>query len=116
MRAEAKQLLLRCDPALGQALGVRLQQSGLIPPGAAVAGFWPLGQEINLVPLLQALRYAGHVVALPHTPPSGHPLAFRRWDEADALARERFGTMTATGPEVEPDMLLVPMLAFDRRR
>ena len=31
------------------------------------------------------------------------------------LRRERFGTMTSKGPEVIPDLLLVPLLAFDRR-
>ncbi len=87
----------------------------LILPGMLVAGFWPLRREVDMSPLLRSLRDAGHVVALPRTPPKGQALSFRRWSCLDTLERERFGTMTSSGPVVCPDLLLVPMLAFDRR-
>ncbi len=54
-------------------------------------------------------------IALPRTPARGQPLGFHRWASGDSLIRERFGTMTSDGPAVEPDILLVPLLAFDRR-
>ena len=108
-------MLRGCDPALGRLAGEQVIRSGLIAPGMVVAGFWPLGHEIDMTPLLHALRAAGHTVALPRTPPRGNPLAFHRWAASDGLARERFGTMTSTGPSVTPDLLLVPLLAFDRR-
>ena len=111
----ARRLLLGCDPALGQVVGDHIVAARLIQPGMVVAGFWPLGREIDMTPLLRRLRDVGHVVALPQTPPRGSPLAFHRWSAVDGLERERFGTMTATGPAVTPDLLLVPMLAFDRR-
>ncbi len=108
-------MLLGCDPVLGRQASERIVAARLIQPGMVVAGFWPLGREIDMTPLLRDLRERGHVVALPRTPPRGAPLAFHRWDSDEALAQERFGTRTATGAAVLPDLLLVPMLAFDRR-
>ncbi len=113
-RTTARNALSACDPALGHVVGERILAARLIHPGMVVAGFWPMGREIDMVPLLRLLRDRGHVVALPRTPPLGTPLAFSRWGVDDALGRERFGTMTSTGPSVTPDLLLVPMLAFDR--
>jgi 5-formyltetrahydrofolate cyclo-ligase len=102
-----------CDPAWGQALIDHVPP--LLPPAAIVAGFWPLAGEIDIRPLLTALHQAGHTLALPHTPPRGRPLTFRRWQPGDTLQLGRFGTQIPTGPAVTPTVLLVPLLAFDRR-
>jgi 5-formyltetrahydrofolate cyclo-ligase len=85
------------------------------PPGALVAGFWPMGDEIDIRPLLRHLSEAGHALALPVTPPRGQPLSFRRWHPGDALIPGRFGTSIPadTAETVTPDALLVPLLAFD---
>ncbi len=37
------------------------------PPGAIVAGFWPMGGEIDIRALLHALHERGHPVVLPVT-------------------------------------------------
>jgi 5-formyltetrahydrofolate cyclo-ligase len=85
------------------------------PPGAVVAGFWPMGTEIDIRPLLQALEARGHALALPVTPKRGQPLGFRRWRFGEALAHGPMGTrQPAAGEAVTPDWLLVPLLAFDR--
>jgi 5-formyltetrahydrofolate cyclo-ligase len=85
------------------------------PAGAVVAGFWPMGREIDIRPLLLALAGRGHLIALPITPKRGLPLHFRRWRPGEELARGPLGTrQPATGEELRPDWLLVPLLAFDR--
>ena len=112
-RALALAVMAQCDPAAGQAVGCRIRPH--VPAGAVVAGFYPLGQELDLTPLLLALRASGHTVALPRTPARGLPLAFHRWAKTDGLVAERFGTRTSDGPLVAPDLLLVPLLAFDRQ-
>ena len=112
-RAQALALLEQCDPACGHAVGARIRPH--VPAGAVVTGFHPIGRELDMMPLLRALRRDGHVVALPRTPARGLPLTFHRWAEGDALVPERFGTRTSSGPPVTPDLLLVPLLAFDRR-
>jgi 5-formyltetrahydrofolate cyclo-ligase len=104
-----------CDPAWGADLAAHVLASGIVPPGAAVSGFWPLAGEIDIRPLLAALHAAGHGLCLPRTPARGLPLSFHRWQPGDALRPERFGTMTPDGPAMTPGLLLVPLLAFDRR-
>ena len=77
-------------PALGAALGRPVLARGPPPPGAVVAGFWPMGTEIDIRPLLLALHERGHPIALPVTPKRGQPLRFRRWRPGDALAAARW--------------------------
>ena len=43
------------DPALGRALGEYLLAEMPPPAGAVVSGFWPMGPEIDIRPLLEAL-------------------------------------------------------------
>lgn len=101
------------DPALGLAASRHLLASGVVLAGNVVAGYWPLPGEIDMRPALVALHELGHVVALPVTPPKGNPLSFRRWAPGDALLPGRFGTCHTAGDPVQPDVLLVPLLAFD---
>ncbi len=82
-------------------------------PGQVVAGFWPLPGEIDVRPLLHALSARGHTVALPQTPPRGQPLSFHAWQPGMDLQPGRFGTLHPDGPALTPDLLLVPLLAFD---
>ncbi|WP_211885981.1 5-formyltetrahydrofolate cyclo-ligase [Plastoroseomonas hellenica] len=104
------------DPAeAGRALARHLLDADAIPPGALVAGIWPLPGEIDLRPLMEALVAHGHGLALPMTPPRGNPLIFRRWLPGEALAQGPMGTRHPEGGEpVQPDVILVPLLAFDR--
>ena len=102
------------DPGLGRALAHRLLASGLVPAHAVIAGYWPLDGEIDIRPALFEAAAGGHVVGLPVTPPRGQALSFRRWWPGAPLRPGRFGTVKPDGPIVTPDVLLVPLLAFDR--
>jgi len=120
LKAEARNAALArgagCDPALGRTLVGHVLESGLIPPDAVVAGFWPMGPEIDIRPLLEALAARGHPIALPRTPKRGNPLVFHRWQPGTPLLRGPFGT-SQPPPEAErldPTVFLVPLLAFDR--
>ncbi|MCO6414837.1 5-formyltetrahydrofolate cyclo-ligase [Siccirubricoccus sp. KC 17139] len=119
LKAEARRAALERraghDPALGAALVPHVLAAGAIPEGAVVAGFWPMGSEIDPRPLMQALAARGHALALPLTPRRGQPLTFRRWRFGEPLAPGPFGTSQPAGGEpVAPQALLVPLLAFDR--
>ena len=106
-------LRARCDPEAGTALTQHVLAQCQFPAGAVVAGYWPMGQEINIRPLLHALDGLGHPVVLPETPPRGQPLLFRRWRPGCAMVPERFGTARPDGEPLAPEVLLVPLLAFD---
>jgi 5-formyltetrahydrofolate cyclo-ligase len=85
-------------------------------PGAIVSGFMPLKSEINPLPLMQKLSEAGASFALPAIVGRGKPLIMRAWEFGGPLDRGQWGIREPKpeAPEVAPDILLVPMLAFDR--
>jgi len=105
----------RCDPALGSALAKHVLAELPPPARAAVSGFWPMDGEIDILPLLTALHQRGHPILLPHTPKLGNPLIFRHWHPGAMMVRERFGTFRPTGEIGVPDVLYVPLVAFDRQ-
>ena len=102
------------DPSMGRQLAAHVLSEWPPALGAVVAGSWPMGQEIDIRPLLEALFAHGHAVVLPATPPRGQALVFHEWQPGMAMQPERFGTARATGPVRVPDVLFVPLLAFDR--
>src|SRR4051794_16649572 len=83
---------------------------------AVVSGFSPLKSEINPFPLMRSLAGAGARLALPVVAGRGRPLIMRAFAFGDALASGQWGIRepTADAAEVAPDILLVPLLAFDR--
>src|SRR5579863_7705716 len=87
-----------------------------IAPGAIVSGFMALKSEINPLPLMQKLAGQGARLALPAIAGRGKPLILRAWEPGAPLGRGQWGIRepTADAVEVEPDILLVPLLAFDR--
>jgi 5-formyltetrahydrofolate cyclo-ligase len=87
-----------------------------IEPGQIVSGFSPLKTEINPVPLMRKLADAGAQLALPVVAGKGRPLTMRGWRFGEPLDSGVWGIREpkADAPEVAPDILLVPLLAFDR--
>jgi 5-formyltetrahydrofolate cyclo-ligase len=87
-----------------------------VPTGAIVSGFMPLKTEINPLPLMRALADAGARLALPVVAGKGKPLIMRAFAFGEELASGVWGIREPKpeAPEVFPDILLVPMLAFDR--
>ncbi|MEO5375754.1 MAG: 5-formyltetrahydrofolate cyclo-ligase [Alphaproteobacteria bacterium] len=84
--------------------------------GDVVAGYWPMGDEVDVRPLLLRLHGRGCVVALPVVTGAGRPLVFRVWRPGMRLEAGSHGTRHP-GPRaarVVPDVVLVPLLAFDR--
>ena len=88
-----------------------------VAPGALVSGFSPLKSEINPVLLMRALADAGATLALPVVAGKGKPLVMRAWAFGEPLAAGVWGIREPKpeAPAVEPDILIVPLLAFDRR-
>ncbi len=87
-----------------------------VPAGAVVSGFSPLKSEINPVPLMRAFAAAGARLALPVVAGKGKPLTMRAWSFGDPLDSGVWGIREPKpeAPEVFPDILIVPLLAFDR--
>jgi 5-formyltetrahydrofolate cyclo-ligase len=88
-----------------------------VAPGTVVSSFSPMRSEISPVPLMRKLADAGAGLALPVVAGKGRPLVMRAWAFGAPLAAGVWGIREPTpdAPEVAPDILIVPMLAFDRR-
>jgi 5-formyltetrahydrofolate cyclo-ligase len=87
-----------------------------IKPGLIVSGYLPLKSEINPVPLMRKLAAAGAPLALPVVAGPGRPLILRAYSFGQALDTGVWGIREPKpdAPEVAPDILLVPLAAFDR--
>ena len=87
-----------------------------ITPGTIVSGFMPLKSEINPLPLMRKLAAQGARLALPAVAGRGKPLIMREWVFGEPLAAGVWGIREPkpAAAEVDPDILLVPLLAFDR--
>ena len=87
-----------------------------IAPSTVVAGYAPIRSEIDPVQLMQKCAARGATLALPVISARNAALAFRRWMPDDALVRGLFGIAEphARAAEVAPDIVLVPLAAFDR--
>jgi 5-formyltetrahydrofolate cyclo-ligase len=87
-----------------------------IERGMVVAGFSPMKTEINPIPLMRKLADAGARLVLPAIAGRGKPLMMRAWTFGEALASGQWGIRepVAGAPEVAPDILIVPLAAFDR--
>ncbi|MDD9875886.1 MAG: 5-formyltetrahydrofolate cyclo-ligase [Magnetovibrio sp.] len=84
-------------------------------PGTVISGYLAIGDELDVAPALEAFLEAGYVAALPVVTGAGRPLEFRRWQpgmdlEPGPLRTRHPPTGAAT---LTPEILLVPMLAFD---
>jgi 5-formyltetrahydrofolate cyclo-ligase len=107
-------------PAERVAAALAIAERGLpveIMPGIVVSGFSPLESEISPLPLLRRLADAGASLALPVVAGRGQPLVMRAWSFGAPLVSGVWDIREppADAPEVFPDILIVPLLAFDRR-
>ncbi len=92
-----------------------LRRERPIETPAVVSGFWPIKEEIDIRPLLIELSNQGCQLALPVVQGKGLPLIFRAWRPGDPLEAGVFGTLqpSAKREVMEPDALIVPLLACD---
>jgi len=83
---------------------------------ATVSGFMPIGSEVNPIPLMRNLAALGVQLALPALGGRGKPLTMRAFAFGQRLVPGTWGIREPMpeAPEVFPDVLLVPLLAFDR--
>jgi 5-formyltetrahydrofolate cyclo-ligase len=121
LRVVAKKLRAEAFGRHGAGAGVALARHGLgfagAPAGSVVSGFSAIRDEIDPHALMIALGAQGHSLALPTMQGKGKPLVFRSWKPGDEMAPAVWGIAEplASRPAVEPDVVLVPLLAFDVR-
>lgn len=121
MRERQKALRAKVLAEIGAGVNRGLVKHGMAllgdrPPGV-VSGYYPMEGEIWPLPLMAALRAKGHSLALPVMQGKADPLLFRAWSPGDPLIPGVWG-IRQPAPDravVYPDIVLVPLLAFDAR-
>jgi 5-formyltetrahydrofolate cyclo-ligase len=83
----------------------------------AVSAFFPYQDEVDTRPLLGRLAGEGWTTCLPIVVALAQPLIFRRWMPGEPTVPGKWDIPRPPedSPLIEPDVLLVPMLAFDRK-
>jgi 5-formyltetrahydrofolate cyclo-ligase len=98
--------------ALDEAVAARVMPR--LGEAAIVAGYAAIGGEVDPLPILRAAVAGGRIVALPHV--EDGTMRFLRWQPGDELVAGPHGLRQphADAPEVMPDLILTPLIGFDR--
>ncbi|AJP71891.1 5-formyltetrahydrofolate cyclo-ligase [Sphingomonas hengshuiensis] len=86
-------------------------------PGRVVTSYMPVGSEADPSLLAAAALERGCRIALPHVVDRATPMRFLAWQPGDVLVAGAFGLLQpdAAMPDCIPDIILTPLLGFDRR-
>ena len=79
-----------------------------------IAGYWPIKGEVDITPFLE--DYKG-IIALPDINTLSEPMVFRTWNQQqDSLQTGQWHIpYSPDGMVVEPDIILVPLVAVDQQ-
>ena len=82
-----------------------------------VSSYWSIGAELDPGQLERRLVGEGHRICLPAIQSKASPMKFHLWLKGEPTRERKWGIHEPlpTAPEVDPDILLVPMLAFDEK-
>ena len=87
------------------------------PKGAIIAGYFPINKEIDPIPTLKQLHENGYLIALPVIEAYHEPLIFHLWAPGEPVQPgkvfNRVYEPASTSLAVTPNVILVPLLAFD---
>ncbi len=87
-----------------------------IKAGQIVAAYWPIGKEFDVRYIIDDLLKKGVTIALPVTNNESRVMQFSKWDGKSDLVKAGHGTFVPPVLDViEPNIVLVPLLAFDRK-
>ncbi|HGG03978.1 MAG TPA: 5-formyltetrahydrofolate cyclo-ligase [Aliiroseovarius sp.] len=82
--------------------------------GKVLAGYMPIRTEIDPLPVMTDMARDGRV-CVPVIQGAGQALRFREWSPGCDLEEGPFGAMVPErGDWLTPDVLIVPLVAFDR--
>lgn len=88
---------------------------GLQSGAEVISGYRPIRTELDPTPLMDALISDGHRLCVPVIDGAGLPLRFREWTTQSPMVEGPFGAFVPKeGEWLEPELLIAPLLAFDR--
>jgi len=105
------------NPGVPILLRDRFLEAISLPSSCIVATIVAQGNEPSFSRLNEALLSAGHFLCLPVVHGPGQPLVFRAWVPGEKLVAGAFDIPEpeVSSPIMNPSIVLVPFLAFDRK-
>ena len=80
----------------------------------SLAFYYPINTEVDPFPIIHLLKKKSLKHCLPVICKLNAPLIFREWKKDTKLINSNFGAkIPSTGNEIIPDLILVPLLAYD---
>jgi 5-formyltetrahydrofolate cyclo-ligase len=115
MRARRRDLAV-LHPDAAERAAAQLPVEAL-PPFAVAAGYHAVGAELSPWPALRRLEAAGARIVLPVAPGPRAPLLFRAFEPDQPLEPDaaKIPSPTAEAETLTPDLVLAPLIAFDRQ-
>lgn len=120
LRAKLKARRTEAAQANGAAIAALAAQRFMaaipVQAGQVVAGYWPMGDELDPRPLLLDLQRAGALIVLPAVQPGTRLLQFRLCEDLSCLPPAGAYGIPApaeSASSLVPDILLVPLVGFD---
>ncbi len=97
----------------GDATAALLAEIGPVT-GHVISGYMPIRTEISPLSAMAALATTNRI-CVPVIMGKGLPLSFREWTPDAVMVAGPFGALTPeTGDFLTPDILIVPLVGFDR--
>lgn len=115
MQARREAIPAEARKAAAQAVAEHGLPAGVTPGAKIVSAYWAIGPELDPGPLERRLKREGHRICLPAIQGRKEAMKFHLWTSGEPMRERKWGIMEplASAPEVDPDVLLVPLLAFD---
>jgi len=112
--AERNRAAEAAGPKAPLTIARRLLGDFVFMKGAVIAGYAAIRGEVDPFPLMAALAAQGHDLCLPQT--QGKQLIFRAWRPGEPLVISRYNIPEpdSKSRERRPDLIVVPVVAFDR--
>jgi 5-formyltetrahydrofolate cyclo-ligase len=110
-------ILASTRPAAARAAADHFFAAIPLAPDEIVAGYWRIKDEMDCQPILIRLMDQMQPVCLPVVLGDEQPLELRLWEQGTPLYEAGFGTLAPSelAPQVQPDVIVMPLLGFDSR-
>lgn len=116
LRSKRHASFLSASETVGTELADIFLHGVVLPPASCISFYYPFKDEMDVLPLVRELERRGHTLALPCILPEREDLVFRSYHFGDPTFTGVLGIAEPlpSAPVVQPDVLILPVLGFDR--
>lgn len=115
MMAKRRSIPAASHGPASESLAMHFSDHPILAVKESFAGYHAIRGELDVMPIFNRMQRWKKTMALPCVVGKDKPLVFRQWSPGDPLERDAMGIQTpnSKAKKVQPELLLVPVLAFD---